>query len=164
MLPFWSCGASVQSCSHPHAPPDRQNRIQNQHPRSITSRLCQLYLSSTTVMPQPKLIVQKGTYSVASKVSAGSNFQRKRFDRHNFPLHLRHPECTVKLSSHLAQIPLYLFLNKCKTTYRRVPGLCPNLSGCSGCSEGSGRFKAVGSRSMPFWAGTYCTTLSTRIF
>lgn len=59
---------------HPHTPPNRQNCIQNQHPRSITSRLCQLYLSSTTVMPQPKLITQKGIYSVASKVSTGSNF------------------------------------------------------------------------------------------
>lgn len=59
---------------HPHTPPDRQNCIQNQHPRSITSTLCQLCLSSTTLMPQPKLIVPKGTYSIASKVSAGSNF------------------------------------------------------------------------------------------
>lgn len=51
---------------HPHIRLDRQNCIQNQHPRSTTSRLCQLYLSSTTVLPQPKPTMQKSTYSVAS--------------------------------------------------------------------------------------------------
>lgn len=98
---------------HPHIPPDRQNCIQNQHPRSTTSRLCQLYLSSTTMLLQPKLIMHTSTYSVASKVSSGSKFYRKHFDPPNFPLHLRHPEYTVKSWSYLAQIPLYLILNTC---------------------------------------------------
>jgi len=104
ILELWSKCSELQSPTGsftPTLPSDRHNRTQIQHLRSTTSRLCQLYLPSTTAMLQPKLIIQNGTYSVASEGP-------------NFPLHLRHPECTVKPSSYLAQIPLYLFLNKCK--------------------------------------------------
>lgn len=93
---------------HPHIPPDRQNCTQNQHPRSTTSRLCQLYLSSTTVLPQPKLIMWKSTYSCSLKSQHRLRILRKHFDPPNFFLHLRHPECTVNSRTYLAQISLYL--------------------------------------------------------